>query len=76
MFLAVVLLLTGITVPVQADDSQPYVYFQYDDGRIQEMGEDNTFTLSLFDAGKFVLAGTDKPVDWNFSEGTGIGNRI
>ena len=68
MFLAVVLLLTGITVPVQADDSQPYVYFQYDDGRIQEMGEDNTFTLSLFDAGKFVLAGTDKPVDWNFSE--------
>ena len=68
MFLAVVLLLSGMTVPVQADNSQPYVYFQYDDGRIQEMGEDNTFTLNLFDTGKFVLAGTDKSPDWNFSE--------
>ena len=70
MILTVVLLLSGITVPVQADNSQrekPYVYFQYDDGRIQEMGEDNTFTLNLFDTGKFVLAGTEKQPDWNFS---------
>ena len=76
MFLTAVLLLSGITVPVQADNSQgeaaaaeekPHVYFQYDDGRIQEMGEDNTFTLNLFDTGRFVLAGTEKQPDWNFS---------
>lgn len=76
LFLAAILLLSGITVPVRADNSQgenaaaeekPYVYFQYDDGRIQEMGEDQTFTLNLFDKGKFVLAGTDKRPDWNFS---------
>lgn len=68
MLLVMVLLLSGITVPVKADNSQkeqvnakeqPYVYFQYDDGRIQEMGEDNTFTLNLLDTGNFVLAGTD-----------------
>ena len=76
MILAIVLFLSGFTVPVKADNSQneqsnaaekPYVYFQYDDGRIQEMGEDQTFTLNLFDAGKFVLAGTDKEADWQFS---------
>ena len=76
MILAIVLFLSGITVPVRADNSQeekaaaeekPYVYFQYDDGRVQEMGEDQTFTLNLFDKGKFVLAGTDKRPDWNFS---------
>jgi len=76
MLLVMVLLLSGITVPVKADNSQkeqvnakeqPYVYFQYDDGRIQEMGEDNTFTLNLLDTGNFVLAGTDKRPDWNFS---------
>ena len=34
------------------------------------MGEDNTFTLNLFDTGKFVLAGTDKVPDWNFQSVT------
>ena len=78
MFLTAVLLLSGITVPVQADNSQgeaaaaeekPHVYFQYDDGRTQEMDENNTFTLTALDKGTFVLEGVEgaKP-EWNFSQ--------
>lgn len=68
MFLTAVLLLSGITVPVQADNSQgeaaaaeekPHVYFQYDDGRTQEMDENNTFTLTALDKGTFVLEGVE-----------------
>ena len=32
------------TTEDQAAEEKPYVYFQYDDGRIQEMDENNTFT--------------------------------
>lgn len=78
MFLTAVLLLSGITVPVQADNSQgeaaaaeekPHVYFKYDDGRTQEMDENNTFTLTALDKGTFVLEGVEgaKP-EWNFSQ--------
>ena len=51
-------------VPLQ---EQPSVYFQYDDGSTQQMAEDNSFTLSAVDSGRFVLTGTDKVPDWNFS---------
>lgn len=51
----------------EAAEETPYVYFQYDDGRKQQMDESNTFTLSVLDSGKFVLAGTDKIPDWNVS---------
>ena len=75
MLLAMVLLVSGITFPVQADSVQDeelkaqtqenaYVYFQYDDGRIQEMDENETFTLSPLDEGTFVLAGTGKKAYW------------
>ncbi len=84
MILAVVLLLSGITVPVQADtlqteetaaqlpdgaEEKPHVYFKYDDGRTQEMDENNTFTLTALDKGTFVLEGVEgaKP-EWNFSQ--------
>lgn len=43
----------------------PYVYFQYDNGSVQKMGSDDTFTLNALDEGKFVLAGTDKTPDWD-----------
>ena len=55
------------TTEDQAAEEKPYVYFQYDDGRIQEMDENNTFTLNAMDEGTFVLAGTDKRPDWNVS---------
>lgn len=42
----------------------PYVYFKYDNGNIQEMDENDTFTLSALDAGTFMLGGTDKKADW------------
>lgn len=51
----------------EAAEETPYVYFQYDDGRKQQMDESNTFTLSVLDSGRFVLAGTDKIPDWNVS---------
>lgn len=51
----------------EAVEEKPYVYFQYDDGRTQQMDESNTFTLSAVDSGKFVLAGTDKTPEWNVS---------
>lgn len=51
----------------EAAEETPYVYFQYDDGRTQQMDESNTFTLSVLDSGRFVLAGTDKIPDWNVS---------
>lgn len=52
----------------EAAEEKPYVYFQYDDGRKQEMDENNTFTLNAMDEGTFVLAGTHKRADWNVSE--------
>ena len=55
---------TEEAVPLQEQTS---VYFQYDDGRTQLMAEDNSFTLSAVDSGRFVLEGTDKTPDWNFS---------
>ena len=55
------------TTEDQAAEEKPYVYFQYDDGRIQEMDENNTFTLNAMDEGTFILAGTDKRPDWNVS---------
>ncbi len=43
----------------------PYVYFKYDNGKVQEMDENDTFTLSALDAGTFMLGGTDKKADWH-----------
>ena len=76
VFLALVLFLSGFTVPVKADalqtdekTTQPHVYFQYDDGRKQEMDENNTFTLTALDKGNFVLEGVEgvEP-EWNFAQ--------
>ena len=54
---------------IKALEKIPYVYFKYDDGRIQQMDENDTFTLSALDEGNFVLEGTDKKADWDcFSE--------
>ena len=58
---------TENAVTEEAAEEKPYVYFQYDDGRTQQMDENNTFTLSAVDSGRFVLAGTDKTPDWNVS---------
>lgn len=46
---------------------QPYVYFQYTDGRIQEMVDD-TFTLSALDEGSFVVGNMEDAVRWECSE--------
>lgn len=43
----------------------PYVYFQYDNGEVQEMDSNDTFTLNALSQGKFVLAGTDKEATWD-----------
>lgn len=55
-----------INVTVTATQ-QPYVYFRYTDGRIQEMVDD-TFTLSALDEGSFVVGNMEDAVLWQCSE--------
>lgn len=53
--------------------TSPTVIFQHDDGRITELDENNTMTLSSLDVGKFVVEGIDdsiKPV-WQCKEKNG-----
>lgn len=45
----------------------PYIYFQYHDGRIQEM-KDDTFTLTALDEGKFIVGNYENEVDWECSD--------
>lgn len=53
----------------------PYVYFKYDNGKVQEMDDQDTFTLSALDAGTFVLEGTDKTPDWDCFSNIGYVNK-
>ena len=57
-----------VTVTARAAATGPSVYFRYKDGRIQEMDETGSFTLTALDEGNFVLEGSDKKAFWNCSE--------
>ncbi|MBP3673886.1 MAG: DUF4430 domain-containing protein [Oscillospiraceae bacterium] len=49
------------------ETTSTYVYFQYTDGRVQEMKED-TFTLTVLDEGSFVVGNTTAAATWSCSE--------
>ncbi|MEF9918233.1 MAG: Ig-like domain-containing protein, partial [Eubacterium sp.] len=57
-----------VTVTPRPQKEEATVYFKYDDGRIQDMDADKTFTLTMSDGGNFVLEGSDKTPWWQCIE--------
>ena len=49
------------------DTTVPYVYFEYADGRIQEL-ENDTFTLTALDEGSFKVGNFNSKITWKCSD--------
>ena len=65
----------SITVSGSAEPStDPYVYFEYADGSIQQMAANGSFTLSSLDEGYFRVGNTDASAWWENEEVIDAGN--